>query len=438
MSMSKIGIIADDLTGAGDSGIQFAEKGLETTIIFDIKNIDQNITADEVTVINTDSRGLTLEQAYQKANKAASFLKRSGIVHLYKKIDSTLRGNLGAEIQAVSDVYQPDFVIVAPAFPEMGRTTVNGRQHLHGQPIEETEVSKDPKTPILESNIADLLQQQTQNVAVENLSAAQLGSNLDQWKDKLTECRHNGTKWLVFDAEKDGDLKQITDQLVKTNYRFVWVGSAGLAKFLPEALGLNTQTPQRSFYQNDEPVLVVTGSTSDTTKRQVRKLTAGPDIYGIEVNPLLIFDNEMEKKRQKIAEQAAQHLQNGEDIVLYSGSSAEQKAQVFKVGKQRGYTASEISNKISAQLGSIVEKITGIHPIRNLILTGGDTAMDVCHNLGFAGMKLVKEIEPGIPLGQFIEEPSINVVTKAGGFGSESSLVNAVQCLKRKVVSHEP
>lgn len=427
----QIGIIADDLTGAGDSGIQFSEKGLETTIIFDVKGTDGTIGGEDVVILNTESRSLPKKQAYDKTYECASFLKKSNITHLYKKIDSTLRGNWAAEVQAAADVYQPDFIIVAPAFPEMGRTTINGRQLLQGHPLEQTQLADDPKTPVSQSDIAEILKQQINQAHIEKIVPGEWGPDTVRWEEKLRELHQTGVNWLVFDAENDADLEQMAKQLAKTDYRFLWVGSAGLAKFLPDALKLVNHKQTRSIHYHDSPVLIVAGSTSDITKKQILTLTESPGIDGIEIDPMIIFNGQLENIKQEIAGNACKNLTKNRDVVLHTGSSRPQMDEVFLKGTEQGFSRSEISSQISAQLGSIAKLIMDQYPIRNMILTGGDTAKDVYRCLGFAGMKLIKEIEAGIPLGQFIGDLSMNVVTKAGAFGSERSLVHAVNCLKK-------
>lgn len=424
----RIGVIADDLTGAGDSGIQFSEKGLETTVIFEIAGAGYPEATEDVVVMNTESRSLSRDEAYEKAHECAAFLKESGVKHLYKKIDSTLRGNWVAEIQAAADVYEPDFIVVAPAFPEMGRTTMKGRQLLHGRPIEETQLANDPKTPVLRSEIPEIIKEQTDG-CVEAIAAGEWSGA--QWETELAGLQGAAPSWLVFDAETDADLERAATQLAATGYQFLWVGSAGLAKFLPEALEMVNTGQHGAVDLYDSPVLVVAGSTSEITKKQIQLLLDLPGVHGIELDPMTIFDEQINDLTESISEEAGSQLEAGYEVILYPGSSPKQMEEVFQAGAEKGCGRAEVSNMISQLLGTMAKAITSRVPVRNMILTGGDTAIDVYRCLGFAGMKLVKEIEPGLPLGQFIGESTVNVVTKAGAFGSERSLVHAVNCLKK-------
>src|SRR6476619_7377554 len=98
----KLAIIADDLTGANDSGVQLARHGLKTTVLFDLD--EGNINKYEAVVFDTDSRSLTRKEAYNQVSRAANFLLNAGFTNIFKKLDSTMRGNIGAEIDALYDV----------------------------------------------------------------------------------------------------------------------------------------------------------------------------------------------------------------------------------------------------------------------------------------------------------------------------------------------
>ena len=70
--------------------------------------------------------------------------------YVIKKVDSTLRGNIAAEVAALDRFYKPELVVFMPALPALGRTTVNGIHCLKGVPLTETELASDPKNPVRE------------------------------------------------------------------------------------------------------------------------------------------------------------------------------------------------------------------------------------------------------------------------------------------------
>src|SRR5699024_5214168 len=162
------------------------------------------------------------------------------------------------------DVHQPELVIIAPAYPVMGRTTVKGTQYINGIPIHESESANDPKFPIYNSNIVDILKQQldSQSTVIENITVKELREDHDDlWKSMLQSIKHKGkTMYLIFDTQDDADLKQVVNYFTNLKeFKILWVGTAGIAQYLPDIL-VPTKKPTFSIECKSEPVLVVTGS----------------------------------------------------------------------------------------------------------------------------------------------------------------------------------
>ena len=148
-----IAVIADDLTGAADTGVQFVHAGYRTAVFFRATEvIEDNLDA---VVFDTDSRAMPAGFAAKRVVDAAHAAREARIV--YKKLDSTLRGNVAAELAAALGGARRERVVVAPAFPAAGRTTVGGIQRVHGVPVDETEMANDPHTPVREAHVPSLL-----------------------------------------------------------------------------------------------------------------------------------------------------------------------------------------------------------------------------------------------------------------------------------------
>lgn len=159
--MNELAIIADDLTGATDSGVQFARRGFDTQVVLHAEEVSAIERNSEIIVLDTDSRAVAAGEAYERTRLAALQVARMGFKHVYKKLDSTLRGNLGAEIDAVADAIPVDCIIVAPAYPKIGRTTRNGIHYVNDVRIDRTETAKDPKSPVAEADLVKLLASQS-------------------------------------------------------------------------------------------------------------------------------------------------------------------------------------------------------------------------------------------------------------------------------------
>ncbi|MDD9268195.1 four-carbon acid sugar kinase family protein [Paenibacillus sp. GCM10023248] len=429
--MNHIAIIADDLTGASDSGVQFARKGLQTQVVFDIKQV-ANQQAVEAVVIDTDSRSVAREIAYANVKAAAEQVQQAGFTHVYKKMDSTLRGNLGVEIDAVMDVMPFDFAVVAPAFPKIGRTTVQGVHYLNGIPVSQTEIANDPKCPVNESDLVKLFSSQS-NRKVGLIPLHVIRSGKEQVDLNIQSLLEAKTELIVFDAETHEDVQCIAEYISETSYRVLWAGSAGLADYLPQTLALPVHKSEPAQLPvSEKPVLLVAGSISNVTRQQVAAYNQEPRVAAVELNTVLAMASEdgLRSEMQRCQDLLRDALPKGVDVSLCASSSPEQVRLTKEIGARRGFDSTEVSNQISNILGAIASVIIRSSELQGVILTGGDTAKAVCRHLGVSGIQLVKEIEPGIPLGLLVREQPIWAVTKAGAFGNEGSLSKAKNVLK--------
>lgn len=424
----EIGIIADDLTGANDSGVQLAEKGISTSVLFDIPEND--ILLNKGLVIDTNSRTLPPEDASSITQEAAEFLKKKNYSLIFKKMDSTLRGNIGIELQAINKVFTPEFIVVAPAFPALGRITIDGIHYVNGEKITNTEASKDPKHPVLTDSIPELLEKETGS-RVGLLTKKDIGAGEAEFRGKINSFKEQDITYIVCDAETQDDLKDAVKMMKTASDNIVWAGSAGLTEVLPEVFQLE-ETKVDRFQHKCETVLTVCGTLSNVTQNQVKYAVQMPNVTGVELNPLKIFSDEWLSYKKSVVEEILTELVNKRDIVMYVPSNQDIRESVSRAGSSLGYNSFQVGERISNSIGEIVAEITARNKeLNGLVLTGGDTAKDITRHLGGLGIRLVEQIEPGIPMGYLLgTETEFSVVTKAGAFGEESSIYNAIQKLK--------
>ncbi len=254
----KIGVIADDLTGANDTAIQFAKWGLRSRVLLDHEADSHLIENQDVIVVDTNSRSDSHNSAYRKARMATKFLKKEGVRLYYKKIDSTLRGNIGTELDAVMDELNTDLSFVVPAFPATGRTTLDGYQLVYGKLLEKTEIAQDPLAPIKISHVPTIIGRQT-NRKVGQVKLSEIRRSLTDLSKRITELRTNGYEILVFDAETQKDLRKIASLYPSKHHFEVVCGPAGFAEELAKRTGKETE----------KPTLTVAGSLSQVTADQV-------------------------------------------------------------------------------------------------------------------------------------------------------------------------
>jgi D-threonate/D-erythronate kinase len=388
-----IAVIADDLTGAADTGVQLVHAGYRTAVFFRATEV----LADDLDAVafDTDSRTMPAGFAAKRVLEVAHLAREARVV--YKKLDSTLRGNVAAELAAALGGARRGRVVVAPAFPAAGRTTVGGIQSVHGVPVDETEMANDPHTPVREAHVPSLLAD-----AFSSVGALGAGDLADPERVRRTledyEC-------VVADADRDADLEALV-RAVPDPDRVLWAGSAGLALALgsvypgPSAGAVGVQrVPVR-------PVLVVVGSLSGVAREQVRRLVeeygeVGVPVGGGEPNAV-----------QKAVETAREALAGGTCAVVHSPEDR---------------VAS--SESVLGSLAEVAWRLSEEGLFEGLVLTGGATAVGVARRLGDCGIRLEGEVETGVPRGTMIGPRPYPVVTKAGGFGEPDTLVGAVEAL---------
>jgi uncharacterized protein YgbK (DUF1537 family) len=388
----KLGIIADDLTGAMDAGLPFALAGLETTVAMSTGRVLDS----EVVAINTDSRAADVQEACKRVKMAASQLAGR---RLYKKIDSTLRGYVGAELLTLMVLLDIDKAVLCPAFIEGGRTLIDGQLRVDGKPLNETSLVNDPMWPMNTSDVATLL----------GLPATLLGlecveGGLDTLQKAINRAK---TRVVIVDAVRKSHLETIGQAIAAGNW--LPCGSTGLAAAWVKALGLHkSYTPPRPQV-NSAPVLVVAGSRNPVTIKQIRCAQAVSRLSTIELAP-----GDEEADRWAGLEEALKSRSN----TLLTSTLAQ--------------LVPEAGPSLNALMGRLTARACQEFELAGIVLTGGDTAMVVCEALGTSGMRIIGELQAGIPYGTLIGGSGERLwsVTKAGGFGSENVLVEAMSLMQ--------
>ena len=408
-----LAIIADDLTGAADSGVQLARSGYRTAVVFHGADFPSEEDLDAVAV-DTDSRPLPAGLAAKRVAEAGKAMRGARVV--YKKIDSTLRGPVAAELAAALGATGRERAVVAPAFPGAGRTTRDGVQLVNGEPVHETGLAHDPSTPISEGHIPSLLSETSFSVA--DLSVAEVRDNGSVWDAlKSADC-------VVADAESDADLEALV-RAVPDPSTVLWVGSAGLAR----AFGKVYPGP-RSDVPSEAPtpasgVLAVVGSVNEVAREQLRCLAEEPGVAQVALDTVALAAGSREEAVGEAAEAVRAALSGNRGAVLYSAAGEGVDSALREHSVSRG----EISGRVADALAEVVAMLSGEKRFDALVLTGGDTAVRVALVLGAMGILLQGEIEAGVPNGTLIGPRPYRVVTKAGGFGGPDTLREAFRAL---------
>lgn len=386
-------VIADDLTGAADSGVQFARAGYRTAVVFRGEAPPEDLDA---VVFDTDSRTLRPGLAARYVAEAGREARAARLV--YKKFDSTLRGPVAAELSAAFEATRRRRAVVAPAFPAAGRTTSGGTQLVHGVPVHETEMKNDPRTPVREGHVPSLLGRWSSSVGTLGVEDLQNPENVRRVV--------GANDWTVADAERDTDLEALV-RAVQEPEHVLWAGSAGLALALGAVHpGPHPGEPGGTFPAAGS-VLVVVGSLNRASREQLGAIVERYGEVAVTVGP------GSAGTVQEVAAVARRAFARGPCAVVHSSgrASAGKRGEVMK-----GLAESAAA---LAREGSF----------DGLVLTGGSTAVAVSRALGASGIRLRGEVEVGVPVGTLIGPRPYTVVTKAGGFGKPETLLGAVESL---------
>lgn len=429
--MRRFAIVADDLSSATDCGAQVVRSGLSVVVPLGSYSLPEQARAAQVISVDTDSRSLSAEQAYFRVRNATEKLLEEGWTDFYKSVDSTLRGNLGAEIEAVLEVVKPDCAIVAPAFPKYGRTTMNGVQYLDGRPLHETEFGSDPTAPVQDADIARRLALgSARNARLLTLDDVRAGAS--HIERSIKELLSKGIELIVIDIAEQEDLKRICLGLAQSGLRIVWVGSTGLAEFIPLAFNVRdayaTAHPDHSI--DPRPALALVGSASETAREQLEHAHAyhGLNITYLDASRLLQdTTNELEQAHAKLLSA----LQAGRDIALAVRSSRQEIAATQQFGAALNLSPAQVAQRIVNGLASVASRLVRENYLSGIVATGGDTANALCNALGAQALEILGEVEAGIPLMRILGAQALPLVTKAGGFGSLSAVAEALRKVKQ-------
>ena len=404
--MNNYLIIADDFTGSNDTGVQIRRRGIPVRVVFS----GPGVTGKDSCVLDTESRALPEAEAYQRVLGETKGISFENFFQVIKKVDSTLRGNIGAETKALSQCYKPELIVFAPAFPDLGRTTIDRIHHLNGTPVSQTELARDPKTPVKNDDIQKIMAEAFTDEKVIHVGLdAQRSGSFDLGEGRI----------FCFDAASNSDLQNIVRTVLTAGKRVLWVGTAALADNL---LSVEKSVP---------PALAVVASLSSVTRGQV--LFA--EKQGISLVRIPLYDI-LEKKigPEEIAGQAVALLKEGKDVILLSSStySEEEYQKAEESARRAGLSTEEMSVFTQKLMGQIALLVLGGVGISGLFLSGGDTAMGCFENVGSLGSSIVTEIAVGIPLMRLIggKYEGLKVVTKAGGFGKEDAISYALRKLR--------
>ncbi len=416
--MLKLLIITDDFTGALDTGIQFTKQGVKIQIA--VEQNPENISisdSTQVLVIDLETRPLTAQQAYEIVKYVMIWAKRKNIDYIYKKTDSALRGNVGAELKAVSDVYK-ECVYFIPAFPKIGRITKNGNHYINNVLLSETAFAKDPFEPVKHSHMKDIITKEYTNIEVCCVEKQ------IQIKDYLHKIEQGV---VVFDAETEQDMKNRLYELKQSQQLKLLAGCAGLAEFLPEILCLKGNI--EAVYEKKKGLYVACGSLNPITKSQMEYACEnGFERVNLSANQKLFLEYYDTEKGKQFLKKLENICQNHNCIIVDTFDEIPYETE--KLSEQKGLSKEQVRFAIAKCHGKIVKYLIKKGIDYTIFMTGGDTLMGLMKNLENTELTPVCEISQGVVLSTLKwNEKKLQVVSKSGGFGNKDVLIEAAKKL---------
>ncbi|MCA7011214.1 four-carbon acid sugar kinase family protein [Dickeya dadantii] len=420
--LTRILVVADDFTGANDAGVGLALQGARVNVMFDAAAIRAG-QPDDALVVNTDSRAVAASLAAERTAQAVGMWRKSGARGwIVKKVDSTLRGNPGAEIEAALNAADLSLALIAPAAPALGRITRDGQVWVHGKLLTDTEFASDPKTPVLSASIGERLAEQT--------GLAQAALSLNEIRDgdlatRLQQLQHRGIRLVVLDAEHQQDLDRIIAAAAQLTEKPLLVGSAGLSEALAQHLAFPTHC---------RALLAVIGSMSEIAQLQIKAVSQRPDVTLIDLDIAGLLATGDDTLAQT-CRQAADTLAAGRHCVIRTCHDDNQRFEVDRLCQRYGMSRQQLGDTISRRLGELTRHIVQRQRPGGLYLSGGDIAIAAATALQASGFRINGQIASCVPWGRLLDSlvGDIPVMTKAGGFGDEATLLNVLRFIEESV-----
>ena len=421
-------IIADDLTGANDSSLQFHLHGADTQILLsdDVENLD--ISDAQAWAISTETRNIEPKEAYEKVKYVTQkMVDKFSPDYFFKKIDSTIRGNIAAEVLGMLEVLNWDAAIIIPAFPIEGRVTVGGYHLLKGIPIERTEMARDPFSPIKESHLPTMLIEQVGEEykdIVASLDLRDVMKGAGPILQKLNELIANGKKLIVADAVSTTDIEQVVLAINKSDYKILPAGTAATARALSNLWFSDLNPKVMADEIPDIPKLVISGSATEITEAQINAFETSDKFEENSLVVTLDMETILAGVSDELVERIVSNLGKNNIVVVHTSNIVRNfdgfSDASFDAELTRDKLAFMITDFLSVLTKRVLEKREVI-----LVLLGGETSYKCCRAIGAIQLKLIDEVAPAIALS--LDYNSRWIVTKSGNLGGTSTLIDILK-----------
>ena len=413
-AIRSILIVADDLTGAADSAVQFRQAGFSAVVLARPSKLHVSSHHAQVISLSLDTRDASpaaVRRRWERHAPTIRALAQGALV--YQKIDSTLRGHPALEVRLLLGYLGATAAIIAPALPKLGRHTVDGVHGVYGVPLAETEYARPQTRARVTSHLPDLFtaggDQGPMHLPLQVIDGGP--EVVAQW---LQEHFDEPGRLITADAVDVRHLDILTQALLPQAGRVLLVGSAGWAERLAMAC--------KRFMADTHArpgVLGVVGSLNSVATRQVQAASqAGVTVAQFPPPMGHAMFGETVRDWQSVV----RTLTSGRSAVFWT-NPGDMSAASRRAGQ-----------RVLRALANIVRDILSTTSVSGLAIVGGDTAQAVLRALRASGLVLAGEVAPGIPYGRLLDGPfaGLPTITKAGGFGADTALEDCLKFLQSR------
>ncbi|CAM3755977.1 3-oxo-tetronate kinase [Xenorhabdus thuongxuanensis] len=388
----KLGVIADDFTGATDIASFIVQSGWQVTQLLGVPDENTPVPYDvDAIVISLKSRSCSVNEAVEQSLKSCQWLRfKAGCRQIFFKycstFDSTSEGNIGPVMDALMADLQTDISLICPALPVNGRTVLNGNLFVYGQLLNESGMQYHPVTPMKDSNLLRLIEQQAEGIAgLIDLNCVRQGKEAIYYQLKL--LRKQGIRYAVVDAVTMEDLLPIAQAVSEM---ILVTGGSGLGAALTcyhtgqiwSASAIGNIPPTRG-----RKTIILSGSCSVMTNKQVIEYKKIAPAISLNIGECI---NNPEYAN-KLIEWIIQQPVNGLAPILY----ATQPPELLEMIQQQ-YGVIEASNAVERFFAEIVRKLR-YQGVNTFIVAGGETSAQVVQSLGINQFSIGASITPGVP-----------------------------------------
>lgn len=411
--MIKVLVISDDMTGNNDIGALLNQEGFNTVAALHDRLPEEYLRGKDSLCLNTDSRALPVREAKERVRKAIARYWKPGML-CCKRIDSTLRGNIGSEIDGMLEMLPKGYkAVVVPAFPRAGRICIGGYVMVNGELLTSSGAQRDLKTPVHSAKVCEVLEEQTVRRS-ETVELREIRKGAERLSRKIKESEAD---ILIMDAICEADIDLIARACVTAEIPMVCVDpgsfTVSMARRNYAECGICSKN------------LLVVGSISEVTRKQVAFLADKEEVLICRVSVRRLMED-YEKLKEEVLEYVVKNASAYEYICLLTDEKEPEEG--IEAAQEISGRFADISTCVWRSLQKEIDCV---------YLCGGDTAQDFLDRAGVCAIDIKEEVLPLAVCGRAIradraaDEKGFQVLTKGGMIGSESSLYEMLAYAKR-------